>query len=331
MPDRVKRLKSLLNTPSFYQEVFSPTSEYIENAYRIRELLSLVPNEIKSSDLFRSYMGKAVAKVVENEISSKRKRWANTEYPHGNDYVRFIRYCNYFIDDEGRSKLLDLILAHNRNFYSGPRKNLGSIASTFLKDGDSRALEVLQQFYRVLPAQTFHTLIDKIPDGLENENVKTILSKTKLFDYLKYDEQTVNNSFDEKVELTRAVAQTPTLIKRLSFTLEIDASHIKKIPPATRFKFLQFAFKHEIQHSKYGWYFGDTLKRRIQYYKNRAKEDKLIVKPMSLEEMKEILFSVCLHKSEEFRKWLTDYEIYLTSLVATQRVNVTEIKAKNHV
>jgi len=318
---RKNKLQALAKNPTqFYNEVFSSTSEYIESIGRLRELIQMAPIGIIKDPNFHFCFGCVLASVLESNICIKKKsNWSGgPERLHNAEYTKFITYCTPFIDHNAKSKIIDMAIKYNKNFYSYARKSLSKISTDFLTQDDSRSIDVLREFYRIIPTKDFDILMKKVPNGFDNTEAKKILSKTKLFEYLKYDEETINNSFNEKVKLTRAVAKTPTLIKRLPFILHIGKEHIKKISPATRFKFVQFAFKYEVMTAKRhgSWMHGQRLQYKIDAAKSKVKENKLVVDHIGVEEMKELLFAICLQKNVEFVEWIKNYEKYLTKIGA---------------
>ncbi|KKL25571.1 hypothetical protein LCGC14_2403990, partial [marine sediment metagenome] len=68
--------------------------------------------------------------------------------------------------------------------------------------------------------------------------------------------------------------------------------------------------------------YGERLAYRIIQVKRRLKENKLIIEEISVKDMKELLFSICLQKNDEFVKWINDYEAYLACKHSTIRVDV---------
>jgi hypothetical protein len=326
-----KEIKNLIGTPDFYSIVFGSDSKYVKNIFNIHLTFRAIPNDMRNTDECKHHFGIAIVRLLNNNISTKKTDYFKRQVVHNDEYPRLIKYYSEYIDINTKSNIVDLILKYNRNFSYSARKLLLLFVINNIHANDSRAIDVLNEFYRTLSRVQFEQLMGKIPGGANNKKVKNILSKTKLYEYLKFDEETVNNNFNKKIELTKVIAKTPTIIKRIPFAVKINIECIKHVPPATRFKFLKFAFRHEIYSAQDGWFSNQILKDRINFCKKRANEHRLIIDPISLEEMKELLFSICLHKNDELTKWLIEYKIYLECLKSDRKVDVYSIRKNNYI
>ena len=320
---RIQNIQILAKNPVlFYQGIFAPGSQHINSYERILELVQHTPEYIRVSGKFHRHLGIALVDLLKAKVTDKPEEHFGKKYYHNSAYPSIIKYCSQYIDEDAKDKIIDIAINYNKNFYSTAKKELACIVTGYVKYNDPRTLSILREFCRVITINDFDRLINKIQYGLENQGVKEILSKTKLFEYLKYDEETVNNSYNEKVKLVKAIAKTPTLIKRLPFILNIKLRHLKEIAPAMRFKFIQYAFKYEFQHTRNGRLYGKSLEYCIAQVKRRLKENKLVIEEISVKDMKELLFSICLQKNDEFVKWINDYEAYLACKHSTIRVDV---------
>ena len=311
---RLERIKlHARDVNEFCTEVLD-REEHTDSIRRMRELLRYTPQHILSHPKFHSRYGHRLTSLLEEKISSKKKvsyYSSNYEKPHSYEYPELIIESQDYIDDQAKSKIVSLIVSYHKNFYSQAKRQLAAISINFMQNGDERATDVLRAFYRSLKPDAFSQLMEKIDGGTENEKVKEILSKTKLFDYLKYPEDKVKNDAELKTQLIRDIAQTPSIAKRLNYVVDVSIDDIKKLPPVTKFKFLQNAFKYETMYSGYTWYSKNDAKMKINRARARHKEDKLNMPYISGEEMGEILFSISLHKNDELNKWLDRYKNYL--------------------
>ena len=324
--DTTKRIEELCTKYDFNtyaNEVFGIESKHIDSITHMREILYSTSEEMQNNPRFSQYYGVALVRLLENNISVKQKRKWGSDVLHNYVFPNFILENESYINQETKDQIIEQILKYNKNFYSKEKKVLVEMIIRFSEDNNQNLVGALREFHRILSAQRFDELIQKIPQGLDNPDVKNILSKTRLYDYLKYSEESIKDE-KEKIKLTKAIAKTPTLIKRLPFKVNIEFDHLKEIAPATRFRFMQFAFKRELDQSRYGWSFGEALKTKISYSKNKNKEQNLIMPSINLEQMKELLFSVCLKKNAEFVRWIKLYELYLACLNATERVDIKE-------
>lgn len=327
----IKDIRELIGSLNFYPTIFGSDSKYIKSIFNINLTFHAIPSNMRDTDEFRYHFGTAIVRLLENNISTKRIDYFKRQAVHNDEYPKLINRYSSNINADARSNIVDLIIRYNRNFSYSARKLLLAFAINNICIDDLRAVEIFNEFYRTLSQVQFEQLMDKISDGVNNKKVRNILSKTKLYEYLKFDEETVNNNFNKKIELTKVIAKTPTIIKRIPFDVKINIECIKHIPPATRFKFLKFAFRHETDNARYGWYYNQALKSRIDYYKKRVNEHRLIIDPIGLEEMKELLFPVCLRKNDELTKWLTEYKIYLECLKSDKRVDVSSIRKSSYI
>ena len=250
-------------------------------------------------------LGDKLAEILDANAHSLTTNYWGRPAKHNMEYPRLINGCAPYLTDLGKSKVLDRILKYQSNFYSSGRKSLSISAVEFLTQNDSRALPVLEAFYRILPKESFDLLMDKTENGMQNKGVERILKKTKRYKLYNYTEESIKDP-KVKIELLKDLARSPSLVKKLEYDVRINVDDIKQVAPAMRFKFLQFIYKRELYFTRYGSYYRfNQTKKNILDYRHKSK---LKVPLIPVEEMKEILFSVSLQKNAEVTKWLDQYQ-----------------------
>lgn len=260
----------------------------------------------KSLPLISSLISTHIVKILEANTSTLTKNYWGNAAKHSMEYPRLIDLCASYITTEAKSKVLDIILKYQNNFTSNGRKSLSRSAVDFVSDEDSRAIEIFRTFYRILPKKSVDDLMTKIDGGMDHPEIKKVLKRTKRYQLYKYPEEETLNNHERRIELLKDLARTPSLIKKLEYDFHVTVDDIKEIAPAMRFKFLQFAFRKELYATKYAsFYRPDSVKKDIENYRNRQK---LKMPLMSMEEIKDILFSVSISKNEEVVRWLGQYE-----------------------
>ena len=73
----------------------------------------------------------------------------------------------------------DLIFLDNSdNFYPYAKKSLADVAVNICSS-EPELIKILNSFYKVIEKYTFYNLVNKMDKGIENEDIKKILKKTK--------------------------------------------------------------------------------------------------------------------------------------------------------
>lgn len=314
----------ILRDPNWYmRNVFGANSTFITSETGFYKILKTTPNSIKQRPFFAPMFSAALVDFIGTKIKTKEIISYGTvsyENPHNYRYTNLIYKSLAHLTADAKLQLVDLFLENHTNFTSLAKKELGALSNLFTNSGDAQIPDVLRTFYRNLKPHDFEALVEKLPDKYDNPTVKDVLSKTKLFEYLKYNSESIKDP-KVKSELVKAIARTPTLTKRIGYRVEVTKENIKAIAPAMRFKFLQFAYKTEIFFSGYGYLFGETLKSRVAHEKKRRKTDCLVMPAIPPEEIEEILFSVSLQKHADFLKWTKQYRRFYDALHSNQRID----------
>jgi hypothetical protein len=257
---------------------------------------------------------------AENGIG--QQAWDNAFY--------VIQYLERVLTATNKSKLADLLIERNRNFGQNVRLKMLKflMAGTLMPDKDERWVKVVKAFSRSIKPDVLTALAARIDGGLDNPDVKAILGKSKMFNYLKYTEIDVQDKREVKIQLLRDIAQTQTVLKRIPFNFTIELEHIKELPPVARLNFLMFAFQDEINvfcRQYYYWhsYSLNELQKRVSDRKRRKHLDKMKIAPIEPELIKDLLFSVALQKNEEVNKWFEDYTTYYNLATGIKKIEET--------
>lgn len=309
----VRRKKALKNAiklseEEFISHVMGNIKSYMD-APAMNDVLA-IGNSLKNVDKFRN----ALVGAVIDQISNLQAR---TYGGYGNEIPQVAKVLEKYLSQEQKNIIIDCLIKDTDKFYPYARKRAAFIVAEFIEAKDNRAFSALIAFLRVIENDTLEILLSKIENGKENPDVQKILSKSKVLSYTKYDEAEVKNDVEVKRSLIKDIANTSSIAKKIPFEVNVDLEDIKSLPPATRFAFLQFAYAPEVKYARmaakshyyYSEYQKDTSK--LAYYRSRAKLTKLKMPIIDKETVKELLFSVSLHKNEEMSSWYNDYSNYV--------------------
>lgn len=316
---RAQQLRTLSQTPTLYYAVVfkDPASPFVLNLYRLNELIYYCDPSFLETDEFKKHFSKRACELWAM-TSTKDTRYGYARL-HNKDFANMLAHAQAYLTEEAKSELVNIFVTNCKNFNPSAKKIMAGLATTFVKQEDAKALEVLSAFLRNLTAEGVGTLLKKIPNGLENPDVEKILKKTKMLGYLTFNEQDFNNNPKERERMVKAIGKTPTLIKRLPFEMKLTLDDLNNIAPAMRFDFVQFAFKYEHKYIRWG-YTGTNLISRVSWWKQKDKSDKLVMPMLTVEQMKELLFSVCLKKNTEFAAWMEFYSKYTVAIATPDKL-----------
>lgn len=314
--ERLAHLKAYPNNPQKLINWISQNhSEYLSKISRFRETISSLPESVNGYQPFNNFISRALINLLEHSTSELRTNHWGNKVKHNSDSVYLVLKCQQFLTDDAKDKILNTFLDNNKNFQSYGRKIMSGLAADYVPNGDERAFRVLKNFYRILRKDDFTKLMSKIDGGFDNQLVQKILSKTKIYSLYYFNKDKVLSDHATKIKLLKELARTPSLVKKLDYDLKVSIKDIKEIAPAMRFGFLQFIFQNDMRSIRY------TSSYQTQYAQQRIKDNrekmKLKMPNISTEEMKDILFSVCIRKNGEVNRWLTDYKKYLDILAGT--------------
>ncbi len=319
---RINRINTLSSQPMYYpsyiSEILAPSSAYTSDIKRFMEILYYTNTLIATLPEFINGVSRNLEALLDSKIQTKKvySQWYSS--PHNTDYPNLVFSASKWLDVLAKKNIISKFLNYYMNFNSAGKKRMASIATDFVDANDPIAINILKVFLRNIKPEDVKKLLEKIPNGVNNQDVQKIFEKTRMMEYLTFNESAFNNDPKERERIVKAIGRTPSLIKKLDFDIKLSLDDIKKIAPAMRFNFIQHIFKYETIYAGWG-YHGWTLSNQISWQKKRTREQHLIMPDISPEEMKELLFSVCLKKNNEFSKWMDSYIKYKNSLLKDEK------------
>lgn len=313
---RTSEIQKLCNTTHYFETVFlAPESPFISTIARLSEVLGYTDESIRATDAFKNAFGDRLCQTFYTETAEKFKHnWGYTRL-HNADYLLFIYQAKTYLLEKHKEGLLTSFLSNWKNFSPAGKKQMAGLAGEFVPAQDPRTVDILRIFLRNLKVEDITSLIQKIPQGLENPNVKQIIKHTKTLEYLTFNEQAFVNDPKERERMVKAIGKTPSLSKRLPFKMVFTLADLNSIAPAMRFDFVQYALQYEIKYARWG-YTGANLLNRAKYRKERMHATNLEIALLTTEQMKELLFSVCLKKHAEFSTWMEFYTKYVDAVAS---------------
>lgn len=229
----------------------------------------------------------------------------------------------YFTQEE-KNAVIDKLIEGRNCFYNYGKKNVADVLADFVEPKTDRVFQVLREFLRLLETETLNKLLFKIDQGADNPEAQKILSKTKKFSFINYDQNDIKTKPEVRRKLIKEIAHTTTIAKRLPFILDVSLDDIKAIPPASRLSFLQFAYSPEtyvakmMSRSTY-WFskFNKNLTSTVVEQRSEMKMENLVVPKLNKEDVEDLLFSVSMAKTDETTKWIEEYSKYLEATNGT--------------
>ena len=298
----------------YIDSVFNdPASEFVANIFRMQEVSYYTFDVIKNTPEFKKAFSDRMCAVVQKETAETFKTsWGYTRL-HNDDYPKIIKSTMEALSPEAKDKLIDIFMANYDNFDSAARKRLSRLIVSWLAPNDPRNTKILSKFSRNLDQRDIFTLVAGIPDGLKNKEIQDLLKRRTILNYLTFNEESFKNDPKEHKRMIRTVAKTPSLISKLPFRMELTLEDIKGIAPAMRFKFLQAVLTSEIFYASYN-FTGNSLREHVQTQRHYDDLENIIMPEITSEQMKELLFSICIKKNDEFSRWIAQYESYIQKL-----------------
>lgn len=231
--------------------------------------------------------------------------------------TRFNRFRDMFISHH--SDFADLFLSlKNQMGIRATKIVIESFVKHKIISDEQRLVKFFQLFYRSIKPNHFQPLMRLIPGGVNNPDVKLVLRKTRIFNYLNYEESKVKSDFNERVKLIKDIAKTRSILKNLPFSFTVGFDEIKEMPPVMRFDFLKNAFYYEHQvfcrkYYTFGYHKKPTaneLQVKVNGRKMRVGLDKMTIEPLDPEKVKELLFSISIQKTSKVENWFNNYQKY---------------------
>lgn len=239
-----------------------------------------------------------------------------SRYGLGKGIAHSLKALEPYFNQGEKNLIIDQLIKDKECFYTYSRKGIADVLSDFAEPKSDRVFQVLKEFLRVLETETLDKLLAKIDQGADNPDAQKILSKTKKFSFINYDQSEVYTKPEVKIKLVKDIANTTSIAKKLPYILDVSLEDIKKIPPAARLSFLQFAYSPEM-------YIVKMMKRSMYWYnkfsaqgrfansiieqRSAMKMTNLVVPKLSKKDMEDLLFSVSMAKTAETTKWINDY------------------------
>lgn len=307
---RISTIKKLSKNPDiFMKEVASCSDDFRGSCGAIRDLVRYAQTETLNYKPFKHFISISLVDTLKETFTNPPKTYWGGTMKLNADYVALIEECHPYLLSGTKSAVVDLVLDNHDIFYSNIKNRLIRNCCRLIPANDNRSIVLFQRFYRSLDKKTFKDLVNKVPGGIANPNISDIVKKSKFFGYLKYEKDFDLSDLDSRRALVKDLAKSATLCKKLPFSITITKEDLSHLPSVMRFNFLEYLFKHRIHYSKYWTYMGDNaLKDRIKLAERDRKVD---VEHISLEEIKQILFSLMIHKNEKVNRWIDSYLSYL--------------------
>jgi len=233
-----------------------------------------------------------------------------------NSFIRVVFYFEQCFDEKYKKIISELLINNNKLLYTIERKKTANFLafSSFIKDKDPLLVTIFKIFFRYFNPNQFEKLIKRIDGGIDNKEIKEIISKTKTYKYLNYSKDSIQDK-NIKRELLKEISITQDILKRIDFDLNVGFEDIKELPPVLRFKFLKFAFNIEIKICRQTYLMQHlkkfkTLNQYIDNIKFNRNIHRLKIDTLTPDQISELLFSISISKNNEFNEWFKKYKVF---------------------
>jgi hypothetical protein len=316
-------LLKLKKSPKAFAVVMATNiDEWVRSGY-LPKILKIYKDDVRTPELDK-IINKGIISFV-SKIGPKRP----STYKLGKETPKAINKCIGFMDSDTKAKVLLEILKKQNSFYPYAKKLLAQTA-TELANSDRELINVLSSFYKVMEKETFFEIVNKIPNGIDNPEVKKVLEKTKKFHVCRYTKSEVKNDSNKRIELLKDIARTPSSAKNLNFIVTFSIKDLKSLASVMRFNFLQWYFKDRFRCTARSYDKPELVKIRYQRQLNRSIKntglDKIQIETLSESDLNEMLFSVGFKKNNEVTKFVERYKCYkkIENRIAVQRSDIVK-------
>lgn len=299
MASNIYMVKKLSKDPiKFMEYVGSRADEFAGSCSAIKRLVCAAEKSTLNHPSFQQFLSVMLVKESKETLSNPPKNYWGSSMKISEEPISAISVCIPYIIPGAKSAIIDMLLQYHGNLHHYAKKRLLHICCNIVPKNDHRAVSIFKQFYRSVDRKCFEMLMNKIPGGTTHPEISTIVNKSKMFMHLKYENFDLSD-LDNRRMLLKDLANSPTLCKKLPFTMTITKQDIEHLPAKTRFDFIRYLF-------------DDKMRRhRHRTFASSPPSNKIDVDFIPLEDMKELLFPVMLHYNQEVNKWLDRYERFL--------------------
>jgi len=315
---RITRIKKLSSDPkAFMQELGSCPDDFKGSAEAILDIIeNAEPPTLKYNEL-KHFISVALVEQLHQVFNSPPTNYWGTLMKLNSFYVDVIEKCTPYLLNGTKSAVVDLVLSNYNLFNSSVKNRLIRSCCKLIPSNDARGVLLFKRFYRSMDKKNFNELVKKIPGGIDNPEIKKIVKKSKFFTYLRYDKDYDLSDLGKRKRLIKDLAKSPTLCKKLPFTVSITKKDLEELPSVTRFEFIEYLYKYKMHYTKYWTHMGyESLVGRIAL---AERERNVSADNISMEDMKSILFSLMIHKNVRVNKWLDEYKNYLDRIEALSK------------
>jgi len=315
-------LLKLKKSPKAFAVVVSANMDRWIKSGSLHKILKIYDDSVRTPEL-----DKVINNGIINFVSKiePRKPGRYSSYKLGKEIPKAINGCVGFMDCDTKTKVLSEILGKQDNFYPYARKLLAQTA-TELANSDKELIGVLNSFYKVMDKKAFFGIVDKITNGINNQDVQKVLEKTKKFHVCRYTKAEVKNDDEKRVELLKDIARTPSSARNLNFMVTFTVKDLKSLASVMRFNFLQWYYKDRFRCAARNYSRPDKYEVQLERYIKNTGLDKIQLETLSDNDLNEMLFSVGFKKNNEVSKFVEKYKVCkkIENKISVQRDDIVQ-------
>lgn len=254
-------------------------------------------------------VNEAISFVVSKRIESLLNRRGKQYGALGKELPDLMKEHNDIILDKTKRKLIKKVSVDKLdNFYAYSKKEIVNLTSDWIEKEED-AVEIIQTHHRILESTTFNNLLSKIADGVKHENLKKLRESSPTFLAKELMALDLNNP-DERHRFINSIARSTSLTKYVDTSnLVLTLEDLKKLPSMRRFNFLCYLYQPLLGRLyRNGRFAGFITAARVKEKLKKGKITRLPIQSFPRDDLKDLLFTVAVHKNELASAWWKRYE-----------------------
>lgn len=274
------------------QDIFLSYNDCIKIYELFIDNLNIVNKELK--DIYSAYAYSFFSEQI------------NICYSYNNKKKLFssIQHAKYLLNDEAKINISVCLLQNEQKFYNSCFHLMIQTVVQFVPQDEDMVIGIIKRFNGNINADDLNTLLNKIPNGENNNKIIDTLKKCKIYQILKQKE-IIDEDPKTRINFFKFIGKMPSLIEKINFDIKMNIDDLHILPPVARFNFIQYYFRYKVASLEY------PVSR---YNTQNANNSKVKLDFIGYDQMKELLFPVSIRKNIQVSDWLNKYSVYLKTL-----------------
>lgn len=293
----IKNLKK--NPKAFEAFLLDLSSNPPANPQQILYLTRYMPPALRQNPTIEANMVKYV-KINIDKILKTKYKWGAAGKPVG----KMLKEFGDAFNRTERRKIMSKILPKMSQFYAYAKREVLETLVDWVEDEDT-AIQIITKHHRLLSPAQAETVMKNVSKGWDNELVKKAFAQSLMTLTKKFKDADLKDKGVRK-DFVNAIAQRPSLIRKVNKRIRLTLDDLNSLPPARRFTFLR-----ELYRPIFRSYNLNTLLGIVRAFENAPNTKLVSIEPVPAEEMETLLFSLSIRKNDEVAKWFEKYKKFL--------------------